>query len=52
MFCYDVEEFGVGDRVKLVGEVEEDCCVGGKSVCSLGCVDEFLDCKLHCLDNK
>ncbi len=19
-------------------------------VCSLGCIDEFLDCKLHCLD--
>ncbi len=29
VFCYDVEGFGAGDGVKLVGEVEEDCCMGG-----------------------
>ncbi len=52
VFCYDVEEFGVGDGVELVGEVKEDYCVGGWLVCLLGCVNEFLNCKLHCLDNK
>jgi hypothetical protein len=52
VFCYHVEEFGAGNGVELVGEVKEDCCVGGWLVCSLGCINEFLDCKLHCLDDE
>ncbi len=52
MFCYDVEEFRAGKRVKLVCEVKEDCCMGGGLVCLLGCINEFLDCKLHCLDDE